>query len=38
LKEVDKKNSPIGNSMKDFEILKELGKGSYGTVFLVKKK
>ena len=24
--------------MKDFEILKELGKGSYGTVFLVKKK
>lgn len=24
--------------MKDFEILKELGKGSYGTVFLVKQK
>ena len=24
--------------MKDFEILKELGKGSYGTVFLVKPK
>lgn len=38
IKEVDKKNSHIGNSIKDFEILKELGKGSYGVVFLVKPK
>jgi len=38
LKEVDKKESPLGNSIKDFEIIKELGKGSYGTVFLVKSK
>ena len=36
--EIDKKNSLIGNSSKDFEILKELGKGSYGIVFLVKQK
>ena len=26
----------LGNSTKDFEVVKELGKGSYGTVFLVR--
>jgi serine/threonine protein kinase len=25
-----------GTSMADYEVVKELGKGSYGTVFLVK--
>ena len=30
MKLVDKKSSSVGNSMKDFEVLKELGKGSYG--------
>jgi len=28
----------LGNSTKDFEVVKELGKGSYGTVFLVRPK
>ena len=36
MKLVDKKSSSVGNYMKDFEVLKELGKGSYGQVFLVK--
>ena len=35
---IDKKNSMLGNSVKDFDIIKELGQGSYGTVFLVRSK
>ena len=35
---MDKRDSVLGNSSKDFEVVKELGKGSYGTVFLVKSK
>jgi serine/threonine protein kinase len=38
LAKVDKKNSLFGNSIKDFEIIRELGRGSYGTVYLVKLK
>ena len=36
LKVIDRKDSLLGNSTKDFEVVKELGKGSYGTVFLVR--
>jgi predicted Ser/Thr protein kinase len=36
LKIIDRKDSVLGNSTKDFEVVKELGKGSYGTVFLVR--
>ena len=32
------KNKEVGNKLADFEILKELGKGSYGTVYTVKSK
>ena len=35
---MDKKKCLLGNSMKDFDIVKELGKGSYGTVYLVRTK
>jgi NIMA (never in mitosis gene a)-related kinase len=28
-------NNRVGNRLKDFRIIKELGKGSYGTVFTV---
>ena len=31
-----KKKDEIGNKLSDFEIIKELGKGSYGTVYTVK--
>jgi serine/threonine protein kinase len=33
--EVDNKQSDIGNSMADFKIMAELGRGSYGTVYKV---
>lgn len=33
---MDRRDSVLGNSTKDFEVVKELGKGSYGTVFLVR--
>jgi serine/threonine protein kinase len=33
--EIDNKHSEIGNSMQDFKILSELGRGSYGTVYKV---
>jgi len=36
LSEVDNKTSLLGNSMNDFEMIRELGKGSYGTVFQVR--
>ena len=36
VKLVDKRTSAVGNCVKDFEIVRELGKGSYGQVFLVK--
>ena len=36
LKIIDRKDSVLGNSTKDFEVVKELGKGSYGTVFRVR--
>lgn len=35
ISEVDNKNSDIGNSMADFKVLSELGRGSYGTVYKV---
>ena len=35
LHDVDIRNSDIGNTMSDFKILSELGRGSYGTVFKV---
>ena len=38
LKQVDHKNSAIGNCLADFDTLKLLGKGSYGTVYLVESK
>ena len=31
-----KKKDDVGNKLSDFEIIKELGKGSYGTVYTVK--
>ena len=31
-----KKKDEVGNKLSDFEIIKELGKGSYGTVYTVK--
>ena len=31
-----KKETEVGNKLSDFEIIKELGKGSYGTVYTVK--
>ena len=31
---MDRRFSPIGSSLEDFEIVKQLGKGSYGTVYL----
>ena len=37
-KVVDKRNCTLGNCMADFEVLKEIGRGSYGTIFLVKSK
>ena len=36
LHETTNQYSSIGNSIKDFQILKELGRGSFGVVFLVK--
>lgn len=33
--EIDNKNSEIGNTMIDFKIVNELGRGSYGTVYKV---
>jgi hypothetical protein len=33
--EIDNKHSEIGNSMSDFKIVNELGRGSYGTVYRV---
>lgn len=36
LRETTNQYSSIGNSIKDFQILKELGRGSFGVVFLVK--
>ena len=36
VKLIDKRSSTVGNSVKDLEIVRELGKGSYGTVYLVK--
>ena len=36
LKIINRKDSVLGNCTKDFEVVKELGKGSYGTVFLVR--
>ncbi|CDW91219.1 protein kinase domain containing protein [Stylonychia lemnae] len=35
LQEIDNKNSEIGNTMSDFRIINELGRGSYGTVYKV---
>lgn len=35
LQEIDNKNSEIGNSIADFQIIIELGRGSYGTVYKV---
>lgn len=35
LSEIDIKTSKIGTCMKDFNILAELGRGSYGTVYKV---
>jgi len=36
LNETTDQYSSIGNSVKDFKVLKELGRGSFGVVFLVK--
>ena len=33
---IKKKENEVGNQLSDFEIIKELGKGSYGTVYKVK--
>ena len=35
MSEIDHKNSAYGNSMQDFQVLSELGRGSYGVVFKV---
>lgn len=35
---VDNKNSMLGNRFSDFELIKELGHGSYGTIYLVRSK
>ena len=34
--QLKKKENEVGNKLSDFEIIKELGKGSYGTVYTVK--
>jgi len=31
-----KKSEEVGSKLSDFKIIKELGKGSYGTVYTVK--
>ena len=36
MQESKKKENEVGNKLSDFEIIKELGKGSYGTVYTVK--
>ena len=36
LAEVDFNDSLIGNCVEDFEVIKTLGKGGYGTCFLVR--
>jgi len=38
IKEITETTSEYGNSMSDFEILSELGRGSYGVVYKVKSK
>jgi len=35
MNDVDVRDSELGNSMKDFSIVAELGRGSYGTVYKV---
>ena len=36
MEQTKKKQNEVGNKLSDFEIIKELGKGSYGTVYTVK--
>ena len=36
LRDVNRNDSSVGNGMLDFRVVKELGKGSYGTVYLVR--
>jgi serine/threonine protein kinase len=35
VKDIKRSKSSHGSSMKDFQILKEIGRGSYGTVYKV---
>ena len=35
LKEISKEQSQLGTKLADFRTLKQLGKGSFGTVYLV---
>ena len=36
MEQIKKKENEVGSKLSDFEIIKELGKGSYGTVYTVK--
>ena len=38
IKEIKESQSEYGNKMEDFEIMSELGRGSYGVVYKVKAK